>query len=146
MFWVAAPLDSNMATSKIVNQSTFSPQPKTLAYPLKLNCLYCLACEVLSIQLLDGVHFEVQDGGQNSFPFKWKHWFLVSERSDLSQNVYIYNSPKKFERKYIATLTMMNNLFKITSLSTQPRGTPVLSRILSLFEHPSRTRCILPDR
>ena len=43
---------------------------------------------------VDGVHFATKDGGPKSFPFKWKHWFLVSERAELSKNVYIYNSPK----------------------------------------------------
>ena len=82
-FWVAAILDYKMATTESINQSI-----------PKIEFLYCLACDILSKQLLDGVHFAIQDGGLKKFPFKWKHWFLVSERYELSKNVYIYNSPK----------------------------------------------------
>ena len=104
-FWVAAILDYKMATTKIVKQSIHFPRAKNVGIATKSEFLYCLACEILSKQLL-GVHFAIQDGGPKSFPFKWKHWFLVSERSQLSKNVFGYNSTK-FERKYIATLTIM---------------------------------------
>ena len=67
---------------------------KNIVIATQIEFRYCLACEILSKQLLEGVHFAIQDGGPKSFPFKWKHWFLVSERSELSKNVYIYNSPK----------------------------------------------------
>ena len=63
----------------------------------------------MSKQLLDGVHFAIQDGGPKSFPFKWKHWFLVSERSQLSKNVFGYNSPQKSSESFfldVATLTI----------------------------------------
>ena len=59
-------------------------------------------------QIFEGLHFEIQIGGPKHFPFKWKHWFLVSERSELSKNVYIYNSPKNMNERFfldIATLT-----------------------------------------
>ena len=59
-------------------------------------------------QIFEGVHFEMQIGGRKRCPFKWKHWFLVSERSELSKNVYIYNSPKNMNERFfldIATLT-----------------------------------------
>ena len=77
-----------MASTKLVNQSILFPTAKHV-----VDFLYCLACEILSKQLLDGVHFAIQDGGPKSVPFKWKHWFLVSERSELSKNVYIHISP-----------------------------------------------------
>ena len=93
-FWVAAILDYKMATTESINQSILSPTAKNIVIATKIEFLYCLACEVLSKQLLDGVHFAIQDGRLKGFPFKWKHRFLVSERSDLSKNVYIYNSPK----------------------------------------------------
>ena len=83
-----------MATTESINQSILFPTAKNIVIATKIEFLYCLACEVLSKQLLDGVHFVIQDGGLKGFPFKWKHWFLVSERSELSKNVYIYNSAK----------------------------------------------------
>ena len=52
----------------------------------------------------------MQIGGPKRCPFKWKHWYLVSERSELSKNVYIYNSPKNMNERFfldIATLTNM---------------------------------------
>ena len=54
--------------------------------------------------MLDGVNFAIQDGGQQSFPFKLKHCFLVSEWCELSKNAYTYKS-KKIDRKYITTQT-----------------------------------------
>ena len=63
-------------------------------------------------QIFEGVHFEMQIGGPKRCPFKWTHWFLVSERSELSKNVYIYNSPKNMNERFfldIATLTNRKN-------------------------------------
>ena len=88
-------LDYKMATTKIVNQSILFPTAKNVDIATKIEFLYCFASEILSKQLLDGVHFAIQDGGPKSFPFKWKHWFLISERSQLSKNVFGYNSPQK---------------------------------------------------
>ena len=92
---MAAILDYKMATTKIVNQSILFPTAKNIDIATKIEFLYCFASEILSKQLLDGVHFAIQDGGPKSFPLKWKHWFLVSERSQLSKNVFGYNSPQK---------------------------------------------------
>ncbi len=39
-------------------------------------------------QIFEGVHFEIQIGGPKRFPFKWKHWFLVSGMSALSTNIF----------------------------------------------------------
>ena len=93
-FWVAAILDFKMATTNIVNQFILFPTAKNVGIDTTIEFLYCLACEIFSKQLLGSVHFAIQDGGPKSFQFKWKHWFLVFERSELSKNVYIYNSPK----------------------------------------------------
>ena len=93
-FWVAAILNYKMATTESINQAILFPTAKIIVIATTIEFVYCLACDVLSKQLLDGVHFAIQDGGLICFPFKWKHWFLVSERSELSKNVYIYNSPK----------------------------------------------------
>ena len=71
-----------MASTKSVNQSIILSTAKNDVIATKLDFLYCLACEILSKQLLDGVHFAIQDGGPKSFPFKWKHYFFVSERSE----------------------------------------------------------------
>ena len=84
-----------MAATKIVNQSILFPTARNVDIATKIEFLYCFASEILSKQLLDGVHFAIQDGGPKSVPFKWKHWFLVSERSQLSKNVFGYNSPQK---------------------------------------------------
>ena len=110
-FWVAAILDYKMATTKIVNQSILFPTAKNIDIATKIEFLYCFASEILSKQLLDGVHFAIQDGGPKSFPFKWKHWFLVSERSQLSKNVFGYNSPQKSSESFfldVATLTILS--------------------------------------
>ena len=113
-----------MATTKIVNQSILFPTAKNVDIATKIEFLDCFASEILSIQLLDGVHFAIQDGGPKTFPFKWKHWFLVSERSQLSKNVFGYNSPQKSSESFfldIATLTNLQDQFirfrqKISSL------------------------------
>ena len=105
---MAAILDYKMATTKIVNQSILFPTAKNVDIATKIEFLDCFASEILSKQLLDGVHFAIQDGGPKSFPFKWKHWFLVSERSQLSKNVFGYNSPQKSSESFfldVATLT-----------------------------------------
>ena len=59
-------------------------------------------------KIFEGVHFEIQIGGPKSFPFKWKHWFLVSGMSELSKNIFGYNSPQNSNERFfldIATLT-----------------------------------------
>ena len=61
-------------------------------------------------KIFEGVHFEIQIGGPNSFPLKWKHWFLVSGMSELSKNIFGYNSPQNSSERFfldIATLTML---------------------------------------
>ena len=73
-------------------------------------------------QIFEGVHFEIQIGGPKRFPFKWKHWFLVSERSELSKNVYIYNSPKNMNERFfldIATLTITSYHISLWGISMQ---------------------------
>ena len=52
-FWVAAILDYKMATTKIVNQSIHFPTAKNVGIATKIEFLYCLACEILSKQLLE---------------------------------------------------------------------------------------------
>ena len=52
-FWVAAILDYQMATTKIVNQSIHFPTAKNVGIATKIEFLYCLACEILSKQLLE---------------------------------------------------------------------------------------------
>ncbi len=59
-------------------------------------------------QIFEGVHFEMQIGGPKRCPFKWKHWFLVSERSELSKNVYIYNSPKNMNERFFLDIATLN--------------------------------------
>ena len=106
---MAAILEYKKATTNIVNQSIIFPTAKNVDIATKIEFLYCFASEILSKQLLDGVHFAIQDGGPKSFPFKWKHWFLVSERSQLSKNVFGYNSPQKSSESFfldVATLTI----------------------------------------
>ena len=53
-----------MATTKIVNQSILFPTAKNVGIATKIEFLYWLACDILSKQLLDGVHFAIQDGGK----------------------------------------------------------------------------------
>ena len=60
-------------------------------------------------KIFEGVHFEIQIGGPKCFPFKWKHWFLVSGMSELSKNIFGYNSPQNSNERFfldIATLTI----------------------------------------
>ena len=112
-----------MATTKIVNQSILFPTAKNVDIATKIEFLDCFASEILSKQLLDGVHFAIQDGGPTSFPFKWKHWFLVSERSQLSKNVFGYNSPQKSSESFfldVATLTISVNIIMATSEKEGP--------------------------
>ena len=99
-----------MATTKIVNQSILFPTAKHVDIATKIEFLYCFASEILSKQLLDGVHFAIQDGGPKSFPFKWKHWFLVSERSQLSKNVFGYNSPQKSSESFFLDVATLTNI------------------------------------
>ncbi len=80
-FWVAAILNYKMATTESINQAILFPTAKIIVIATTIEFVYCLACDVLSKQLLDGVHFAIQDCGLICFPFKCKHWFLVSERS-----------------------------------------------------------------
>ena len=95
-----------MASTKSVNQSILFPTAKNVVIATKIDFLYCLACKILSKKLLDGVHFAIQDGGPKSFPIKCQHWFLVSGMSELSKNVYYLHFSMKYERKYIAILTI----------------------------------------
>ena len=87
-----------MTTTESIYQSILFPTAKNIVIASKIEFLYCLACEILSKQLLDGVYFAIQDGGPNSFPYKWKHWFLVSERSELSKKLFIYNFSKNMNK------------------------------------------------
>ena len=98
-----------MATTKIVNQSILFPTAKNVDIATKIEFLDCFASEILSKQLLDGVHFAIQDGGPKSFPFKWKHWFLISERSQLSKNVFGYNSPQKSSERFFLDVAILTN-------------------------------------
>ena len=64
-------------------------------------------------KIFEGVHFEIQTGGPKSFPFKWKNWFLVSGMSELSKNIFGYNSPQNSSERFfldIATLTIVYTL------------------------------------
>ena len=67
-------------------------------------------------QIFEGVHFEIQIGGPKRFPFKWKHWFLVSGMSDLSKNIFGYKSPQNMNERFfldIATLTIVTYRFSL---------------------------------
>ena len=59
--------DYKMVTTKRINQSILIPTAKTVVIATKIEFLYCLACDILSKQLLDGVHFAIKDGGPKSF-------------------------------------------------------------------------------
>ena len=122
-----------MATTKIVNQSILFPTAKNVDIATKIEFLYCFASGILSKQLLDGVHFAIQDGGPKSFPFKWKHWFLVSERSQLSKNVFGYNSPQKSSESFfldITTLTKWGRVVAETRLRHPFIHTPVTISVM----------------
>ena len=54
-----------MASTKSDNQSIFSPTAKNVVVVTNIDFLYCLACEILSKQLLNGVHVAILDGGSN---------------------------------------------------------------------------------
>ena len=58
-------------------------------------------------QMFEGVHFEIQIGGPKSFPFKWKHWFLVSGMSELSKNIFVYNSPQNSSERVFLDITTL---------------------------------------
>ena len=57
--------------------------------------------------MFEGVHFEIQIGGPKSFPFKWKHWFLVSGMSELSKNIFVYNSPQNSSERVFLDITTL---------------------------------------
>ena len=103
--WVAAILDYKMATTKIASQSIHFHTAKNVGIATKIEFLYCLACDILSKQLLEVSILRSKMAAQNVFPFKWKHWSLVSERSQFSKKCIWLQLSTKFERKYIATLT-----------------------------------------
>ena len=104
-----------MATTKIVNQSILYPTTKNVDISTKIEFLLCLSLRDIVSTAVRWCQFLSPRWRTKSFPFKWKHWFFVSERSDLSKNVYIYNSPK-CERKYLATLTILINVAVINQL------------------------------
>ena len=63
-------------------------------------------------KIFEGVHFEIQIGEPKSFPFKWKHWFSVSGMSELSKNIFGYNSAQNSNERFfldIATLTSQSH-------------------------------------
>ena len=57
--------------------------------------------------MFEGVHFEIQIGGPKRFPFKWKHWFLVSGMSELSKNIFVYNSPQNSSERVFLDITTL---------------------------------------
>ena len=77
------------------------------------------------------VHFAIQDGGPKSFPFKWKHWFLVSERSQLSKKCIWLQLSTKFERKYIATLTIARITTVHKDIKLKRKDNTILSMCIS---------------
>ena len=58
-------------------------------------------------KIFEGVHFEIQIDGPKSFPFKWKHWFLVSGMSELSKNIFGYNSPQNSNERFFLDITTL---------------------------------------
>ena len=65
-----------MATNESINQSIVFHTAKNIVIATKIEFLYCLACEILSKQLLDGVHFAIQDGGQKKFSVQMETLFF----------------------------------------------------------------------
>ncbi len=108
-FCMAAIVKSDMAATKIIFTHPYFPSPtQLLAYHLLLRSYIVLFERNCQKQILNGVYFEKQIWDQKRFAFKWKHWFLVSRRSELSKNVFGYNSPQNVNERFfpdIANLT-----------------------------------------
>ena len=83
--------------------------------------------------MLDGVHFAIQDGGPKSFPFKWKHWFLVSERSQLSKNVFGYNSPQKSSESFFLDVATLTKWLESVTGNRQFTGSSLTEAFWNLF-------------
>ena len=110
-FAMAAILKSEMVATKLIFTHPYFPSPtQLLAYPLSSRSYIALFERNCQKQILNGVHFGNQIWDQKRSPFKWKHWFLVSRRSELSKNVFGYNSPQNVNERFfpdIANLTIM---------------------------------------
>ena len=52
-------------------------------------------------QIFEGIHFEIQIGGSKSVRLKWKHWLLFSGMSELSKNIFGYNSPQNLNEHFV---------------------------------------------
>ena len=95
---MAAIFYLKMATAKNFSASIFLPTPKNVDIANKIEFLYCLACEILSKQVLSGVHFVIQDGDPKKFSVQMETLVLgLRKISELLKNVYGYKSPKKIE-------------------------------------------------
>ena len=71
----------------------FTSPTQLKAYPVLSRSSIALFERYCQNQIFEGVHFEIQIGGPKSFALKWNHWFLVSGMSELSKNIFGYNSP-----------------------------------------------------
>ena len=109
-FCMAAILKSEMAATKIIfTHPYFSSPTQLLAYPLLSRLYIALFERYYQKQILNGVHFKNQIWDQKRFPFKWKHWSLVSGRSELSKNVFWLQLSTKCE---------VNGSFRATMVQT----------------------------
>ena len=86
-------MDYKMASTKSVNQSILLPTAKNVVIATNIDFQFCLACEILSKQLLDGVHFAIQDGGPKMFRSNGNIGFWFQNGMSFQRNVYIYISP-----------------------------------------------------
>ena len=66
----------------------FTSPTQLLACPVLSRSSIVLFERYCQNKIFEGVHFEIQIDGPKSFPFKWKHWFLVSGMSELSKNIF----------------------------------------------------------
>ena len=85
-----------MATNKIVNQSILSPTAKNVGIATTIEFLYCLSVRDIVKTAVSGCPFCDPRWRTKQFSVQMETLVLVSERSELSKNVYIKicNSPK----------------------------------------------------
>ena len=92
-------MDFNMTTIKSVNQFILFPTTQNVGISTTIEFLYCLSCEILSIQSLYGVHFPSPRWRPTEFSVQTETLVFWFQKGLTFSN--------KFERKYIATLTNM---------------------------------------
>ena len=94
----------------------YLPHPRNCRH-IPCYCVRVLFClrDIVKTRYLRGSILKSRLADQKSFPFKWKHWFLVSGMSDLSKNIFGYNCPQNTSKRFfldIATLTMHTRNFE----------------------------------